>query len=321
MGMDKKYQVFVSSTYEDLKVERAAVFSCLLDNNCIPTGMEQFPASPMSQWQYITKMIDISDYYLLIVGGRYGSIDVDEDISYTEKEFNYARGKKIPVIAFLYEHPEKISFEKSEQSQEGREKLEKFRYKIENCGVHVNFYNGENDLKYKIAMSLPKLISDFPAVGWVRADQVEEMVKDSEYISSIKSMQESLLQMQKMLSGQIEHTTTEWKAMSNDEIDKLFEEKEQKAANHVFDLSKESKILLKEACNDPNGQIIKLHSLEGVSITVNGKQIITSNERRVVSKWEAAIDELLGNHMINAIGTKGEIFQITKDGYEINDFL
>jgi hypothetical protein len=96
----KRYQVFVSSTYTDLIEERAAVTSCLLDNDCIPVGMEQFPAMPMSQWEYITKMIDSSDYYLLILAGRYGFIDSKSGLSYTEKEFQYALEQGIPVLAF-----------------------------------------------------------------------------------------------------------------------------------------------------------------------------------------------------------------------------
>lgn len=59
MYMERKYQVFISSTYEDLKTERQAAISCLLDMNCIPVGMEQFPASSLSQWEYIKKMIII----------------------------------------------------------------------------------------------------------------------------------------------------------------------------------------------------------------------------------------------------------------------
>ena len=51
--------------------------------NCISVGMEQLPASSLSQWEYIKKMIDMSDYYLLIVAVKYGSIDPDENISYT----------------------------------------------------------------------------------------------------------------------------------------------------------------------------------------------------------------------------------------------
>lgn len=100
--MDKKYQVFVSSTYTDLQEERQCAISCLLDVNCIPVGMEQFPASSLSQWDYIKKMIDMSDYYILIVAGKYGSIDPEEKISYTEKEYNYALSKGIPILTFMF---------------------------------------------------------------------------------------------------------------------------------------------------------------------------------------------------------------------------
>ena len=100
--MERKYQVFISSTYEDLKTERQAAISCLLDMNCIPVGMEQFPASSLSQWEYIKKMIDMSDYYLLIVAGKYGSIDPEENISYTEKEYRYAIHKKMERNLFIF---------------------------------------------------------------------------------------------------------------------------------------------------------------------------------------------------------------------------
>lgn len=53
----KKYQVFISSTYKDLIEERAAVTQSLLDMGCIPVGMEQFPASNMSQMEYIKMML------------------------------------------------------------------------------------------------------------------------------------------------------------------------------------------------------------------------------------------------------------------------
>ena len=60
--MDKKYQIFVSSTYEDLKEERLAVARSIYHANCIPIGMEFFPASPLSPWDFIKKQIDESDY-------------------------------------------------------------------------------------------------------------------------------------------------------------------------------------------------------------------------------------------------------------------
>jgi hypothetical protein len=68
--MEKRYQVFVSSTFTDLKDERGAVMQALLELDCIPAGMELFPASTDDQWTLIQRVIDDCDYYLVIVGGR-----------------------------------------------------------------------------------------------------------------------------------------------------------------------------------------------------------------------------------------------------------
>lgn len=98
--MEKKYQVFISSTYEDLKDERLGVIASLLTANCIPVGMEQFTASGLSQWEYIKTMIDMSDYYILILAGRYGSVELESGLGYTEKEFDYAVNKIYPSWHF-----------------------------------------------------------------------------------------------------------------------------------------------------------------------------------------------------------------------------
>ena len=68
--MDKRYQVFVSSTFEDLQEERREVMQTLLSLNCIPTGMELFPAADDDSWTHIQRFIAECDYYVVIVGGR-----------------------------------------------------------------------------------------------------------------------------------------------------------------------------------------------------------------------------------------------------------
>src|SRR5688572_2128201 len=97
--MEKRYQVFVSSTFLDLKDARREVSQALLQMQCFPAGMELFPAADEEQLEFIKRVIDDCDYYLLILGGRYGSLDA-EGVSYTEREFDYAVGKNIPVLAF-----------------------------------------------------------------------------------------------------------------------------------------------------------------------------------------------------------------------------
>nr|NJM03987.1 DUF4062 domain-containing protein [Desulfobacula sp.] len=168
--MDKRYQVFVSSTYADLKEERQHVLQALMEMDCIPAGMELFPAADEEQWEFIKKVIDDCDYYLLIIGGRYGSTTSD-GISYTEKEFDYAVNKGLKVVALIHGAPEDIPFGKSEQDPTLREKLLKFKDKVMD-GRLVKFWKSVEELPGLVALSLTKTIKTHPAVGWVRASNV-----------------------------------------------------------------------------------------------------------------------------------------------------
>jgi hypothetical protein len=66
--------------------------------DCIPSGMEAFVAADIEQFEVIKKVIDLCDYYILIIGKRYGSINIKTQLSYTEMEYNYAIEKGIPVL-------------------------------------------------------------------------------------------------------------------------------------------------------------------------------------------------------------------------------
>jgi hypothetical protein len=120
---DKRYQVFVSSTYVDLLEERAEVMQALLELDCMPAGMELFPAASEEQWNWIKKVIDESDYYMVIIGGRYGTVSDVTGMSYTEMEYRYALETGKPVIAFLHEDPLKIQSGKSETSAQAKKKI------------------------------------------------------------------------------------------------------------------------------------------------------------------------------------------------------
>lgn len=164
--MEKRYQVFVSSTYADLKEERQHVTQALMEMDCIPAGMELFPATDEDQWEFIKRVIDDCDYYLLIIGGRYGSM-TDEGISYTEKEYDYAVTIGLKVIALLHKNPDDISVGKSDIAPELREKLQIFRDKVSTNRL-VKFWSNASELPGLVALSLSKTIKMFPATGWVR---------------------------------------------------------------------------------------------------------------------------------------------------------
>ena len=167
--MDKRYQVFISSTYADLKEERRAVTQTVIELDCIPAGMELFPAADEEQMAFIKRVIDDCDYYLLIIGGRYGSVS-SSGISYTEQEYDYAVGRDLKVIALLHGNPDDISLGKSEKDPALREKLQKFRDKVSQ-GRLVRFWQAASELPPLVMLSLQKTIKLYPATGWVRANR------------------------------------------------------------------------------------------------------------------------------------------------------
>jgi hypothetical protein len=176
--MDKRYQVFVSSTYADLQHERQKVIQALMEMDCIPAGMELFPAADEEQWEFIKKVINDCDYYVLIIGGRYGSL-TSEGISYTEKEYDYAMSRGLKVLAFVHNSPDEIPVGKSDIDPVLRKKLDIFRARVAESRL-VKFWNTAAELPGLVALSLSKTIKLYPAVGWVRASNVanDELLTD-----------------------------------------------------------------------------------------------------------------------------------------------
>jgi hypothetical protein len=171
--MDKRYQVFISSTFKDLEKERAKVQQAVMELECIPAGMEAFPAIDEEQFEFIKKVIDDCDYYLLIIGGRYGSISEETGLSYTEMEYDYAVSKKIRVIVLLHKDPDALAVRNSEQSEEYKKKLHVFRDKVSATRL-VKFWNNADELPGLVSTSLSKTIRTYPAIGWVRASLVPD---------------------------------------------------------------------------------------------------------------------------------------------------
>jgi hypothetical protein len=167
--MDKVYQVFVSSTYGDLKDERQKVTNTLAKAGFIAAGMELFPATDQQQLEYINRVIDRSDYYVVIVGGRYGSL-AENGLSFTENEFEYARSKDIPVLAFLHRDPSTLAMSKNEDDLEKREKLSAFKKRL-TTGRIVEFWDNDSDLCTKVAVAAMNAVNLSPGIGWIRGDQ------------------------------------------------------------------------------------------------------------------------------------------------------
>lgn len=191
--MDKRYQVFVSSTYADLEEERQEVMQALLELDCIPAGMELFPAANEDQWTLIKKVIDDCDYYMVIVAGRYGSIGPD-GLSYTEMEYRYALETGKPVLGFVHRNPGGLLASRCETSEVGKGKLDAFRELVQQ--KMCRFWESPADLGSQVSRSLVKLIKSSPGIGWVRGNLVPEASATEEILTLRRRIEELEAELQ-----------------------------------------------------------------------------------------------------------------------------
>ncbi|SOR28429.1 protein of unknown function [Methylorubrum extorquens] len=207
--MEKKYQIFVSSTFQDLELERRVAIEQVLNLGHIPVGMELFQASDDSQWNYIKQRIDECDYYVVIVAERYGA--EQDGKSFTQMEYEYAVARGVPTIAFLLHEAARASWPQSKIEFEKKDTLNKFR---DICSQKlVKFWKNSDDLGSKVISSLVELTRHRPRTGWVRADTaatpaaLNEIAKLSEEKRNLQKAVEDLRQQvsEPKLSADIEH--------------------------------------------------------------------------------------------------------------------
>ncbi|WP_352404519.1 DUF4062 domain-containing protein [Sporanaerobacter acetigenes] len=166
--MNKKiYQVFVSSTYTDLKDERSAVEQVLISSDCLPIGMERFPSSNLEQFEYIKSVLKYVDYYILIIGGRYGTINEETGLSYTEMEYDYVVEQGIPILVFLKDDS---AISKEQIDIENTDKLKAFITKATNKRLRSHTFRDINELKVQVLQSITSEKNISPRPGWIRAD-------------------------------------------------------------------------------------------------------------------------------------------------------
>lgn len=199
-----KLQVFVSSTYSDLKQERQAAVQAILKVGHIPAGMELFSAGNESQMKVIRQWIDDSDVFLLILGGRYGSIEPDSGKSYTHLEHEYAIQQGKPSFAVVITDEclnEKVH-------NDGRDVIEtrnsaqfdRFKEEVLNRSM-VQFWSDEKDIKLAILEALPEIERDYDLTGWVRDDSTVDTAPLAEELARLGKENSELRQQITILSS------------------------------------------------------------------------------------------------------------------------
>ena len=187
--MEKKYQIFFSSTYRDLKSARLKVRDDILSMYHFPVGMELFGALDEDQWEVIKRDIDASDYCVLIIGKMFGSEVPGEGISYTQKEYRYAVEQGIPVLAFLMKDDAKVAKSFEETEKDRIDKLKAFRQEVE-TGRTVSYWSNPDELAGQVISSLSRQIYRKPRPGWVRTSEFDIEKSHAELLELTEKVRE-----------------------------------------------------------------------------------------------------------------------------------
>ena len=186
--MNRRYQIFISSTFNDLKEERKLLTQTILRKGYYPAGMEWFPGIDEEQFEYIKQVIDDSDYCVLILGGLYGTVTYDGK-SYTEKEYDYALKKGKKIIPMVQQNPTIF-----ETDDDKKIKYTQFHKKVLDNRL-VSFWDTHEELTSKFVTTLEFTTKKFPMPGWIRcnSDICEERLGFVDMNSKISTLKIAII--------------------------------------------------------------------------------------------------------------------------------
>lgn len=166
--MERMYTIFISSTYDDMREERRKVIDTILRMGHMPVGMEMFSADVEEKWEQIKRTIDEADYYVLLIKRRYGSVSGETDLSFTRQEYEYAKKKKVPVLAFIASQDAPVCARDIENDPEKLRLLQKFIEDVKS-DCYRGFWSNPDHLCTLLSNALERQFRRNARGGWVRA--------------------------------------------------------------------------------------------------------------------------------------------------------
>ncbi|PNE04304.1 hypothetical protein A15D_00083 [Alcanivorax sp. MD8A] len=169
MSASKRYQVFISATYPDMQGARQALMLPMIEHGMIPTGLDSAAADGNTLLPVIQKLIETSDYFILVVGGRYGHLS-PMGLSEIHREYIFAATKRKPIVAFIHDNPDMLEADQREATRDGQVRRDDFVRLLEEKVPSFRWTTEANlaELAHKV---IPNLMREHRTPGWVRADQ------------------------------------------------------------------------------------------------------------------------------------------------------
>jgi hypothetical protein len=156
-------KIFVSSTYRDLKRDRAAVAEALNRLDGVKAvRMEDFFATYHPPIKECLDRLAECDAVVLLLGSRYGSLDPERGLSVTEVEYRTAQDLGLPVIPFLKRKGG--AWQSAESDAAIRDLHEAFKRRVEQH-AHRVAYRTIAELKYEVEAAIHNYRAQHGLVG------------------------------------------------------------------------------------------------------------------------------------------------------------
>ncbi|WP_445114788.1 DUF4062 domain-containing protein [Acinetobacter sp. WZC-1] len=178
--LDKRYQVFITTSGQEMQPERMVVSQTLIGMGFFSWGLEQ--RTPLST-AFARRQIDDCDYVLLLLGSQYGEQSVS-GVGYMHLEYIYAVTKQKPVIVFMHEQPDTRDAALQEQRPELRERFDEFRHQLQKEVEQVICYRTLRELELAVRSRMPQMLERYPVTGWVRPQNIQILQDKIDHLKS-----------------------------------------------------------------------------------------------------------------------------------------
>ncbi len=142
-----KKNVFISSTYVDLKDYREEVWKLLENYDVNVLGMEKFGARKETPLETCLNEVERADIYIGIIATRFGSLEPESNKSYIQLEYEKALEQKKEILIYLVDDEAQIKVKAIDFEQ--HKKLENFKQLLKEKHT-VDFFKTPQDLSNRL---------------------------------------------------------------------------------------------------------------------------------------------------------------------------
>ena len=167
--LDKRYQVFISTSGREMQPERIVLSQTLVGMGFFSWGLEQ--RTPLST-AFARRQIDDCDYVVILLGSQYGEQSVS-GVSYMHLEYIYAVTKQKPIIVFMHEDPLSRDLSLQDEKPELQEKFLEFRKVLQQQADQIFTYRTMRDLEMAVRLNMSHMLERYPVSGWGRPQNTQ----------------------------------------------------------------------------------------------------------------------------------------------------